>query len=115
MQRIAAKVEIVLLFLSEKRFNIVSTPMWAPALIPHAAPKNIIQAKEITVNSRAQGKFDFNTYLTKTLTKLTIVIAAIKDAIKYSSNFGKNLVIKTSPDKIIYLSGEIESIYFFSL
>jgi hypothetical protein len=44
-----------------------------------------------------------------------MVIAAIKNATKYSSNFGKNLVIKISPDKIIYLSGEIESIYFFSL
>jgi hypothetical protein len=74
--------------------------------MPHAAPKNIIQAKEITVNSRAQGRFDFNTYLTKTFTKLTIVIAAIKDAIKYSSNFGKNLLIKISPDKnYIFIRG----------
>jgi hypothetical protein len=60
--------------------------------MPHAAPKNIIQAKEITVNSSAQGRFDLRTYLTNTFAKLTAVIAAIKNAIKYSSNFEKNLV-----------------------
>ena len=82
---------MILLFLSEKRFKTVSTPICAPDLIPHAAPKNIIHANEITVNSNAQCKLDFNTYLTKTFAKLTTVIAAIKNAIKYSSNLEKNL------------------------
>jgi hypothetical protein len=52
----------------------------------------------MTVNSNAQCKLDFNTYLTKTFAKLTTVIAAIKNAIKYSSNLEKNLFnLRISP------------------
>jgi hypothetical protein len=61
----------------------------------------------MTVNSNAQFKLDFNTYLTKTFTKLTTVIAAIKNAIKYSSNLEKNLFnFLIPPDGFIYSSGE---------
>jgi hypothetical protein len=72
-------------------------------LIPHAAPKNIIHANEMTVNSNAQGKLDFNTYLTKTFAKLTTVIAAIKNAIKYSSNLEKNLLKFRIPPDAFYI------------